>query len=29
MALVMWAERSQPKIKRARAEFDGATAARA
>jgi len=26
-ALVMWAERSQTKIKRARAEFDGATAA--
>ena len=27
--LVMWAERSQPKIKRARAEFDGATTAAA
>lgn len=26
-ALVMWAEKSQPKIKRARAEFDGAAAA--
>jgi len=25
-ALVMWAERSQPKIQRARAQFDGATA---